>query len=235
MKCKAKIFYMKIKFLNIFQHDCQEFLTLLLDTLHEQLNDAMKSENKLDRIGVSDQEEAVAGCSQVDSLEALRSSNPDLAFLLAKYFICQLFVLNLTKNVFSGKNGRIEKNCLEQHRTSSPPVPPTTPNVSPRPEFADTSFLPKAMIDEASFMPRSLLGIDMNDLLKDAKTPNINVLAPQHCEPKPNNLIKFDSEKFSPTNRKVSTSSNRSQRSTSVTILMYLKKKCFGIFQAFVI
>jgi hypothetical protein len=53
----------------------------------------------------------------------------------------------------------------------------------------------------------------MTDYWKDAKTPNINVLAPQLCEPKPNNLIKFDSEKFSPTNRKMPTASNATPRS----------------------
>lgn len=146
----------------------------------------------------------------------LYGATQTLHFCLRSKLISTLFdkISNITY-FFSSKNGRIEKNCLEQHLSTSPPVPPTSPNLSPRPDFADINFIPNALIntDDPSFIPRSLLGIDMTDYWKDAKTPNINVLAPQLCEPKPNNLIKFDSEKFSPTNRKMPTASNATPRS----------------------
>ncbi|XP_065350294.1 uncharacterized protein LOC135946144 [Cloeon dipterum] len=189
---KSSLAVVHPQFKDYRQHDCQEFLTLLLDSLHGQLNEAKKVDCKEE----SDMEGAT--CSEDKPVE-VRNSNPNIAFLLA-----------------NDKNSHVEKNSLEQRLSPSLPAPPVSPNSSPLHE--DGSFMKVNSLTELdisrSILSHSVLGgIDINDYMKDAKTSNINVLDPQQYEPKPNNLIKFDSEKFSPTSRKLATSSSNSSRS----------------------
>jgi ubiquitin C-terminal hydrolase len=59
----------------MLQHDCQEFLALLLDTLHEQLNFAGSTDNVVSAVMEEKSDvQAVAGCSRSEDTQAQKSS-----------------------------------------------------------------------------------------------------------------------------------------------------------------
>ncbi|XP_026286437.1 uncharacterized protein LOC113212074 isoform X1 [Frankliniella occidentalis] len=145
------------------QHDCQEFLALLLDSLHEQLNSAGQASpqnpdqaRSLDRFSSSSLSHSSESSGDTQSTFRIQPIPENVApFRLAE--------LSSTLNV---NNQAINLSCRKEKNELAMQVNCTTNGAH-------------------------LHGLQ--DILKDAKTSNVNVLVEEQDA---NNSIRFDSDKF---------------------------------------
>uniref|UniRef100_A0A8D8Y791 ubiquitinyl hydrolase 1 n=1 Tax=Cacopsylla melanoneura TaxID=428564 RepID=A0A8D8Y791_9HEMI len=158
------------------QHDCQEFLALLLDGLHEQLNTATSSETTSGLTTVCD-----------TSVKEVQGTSTSLMDNNSMTVSAEKDVHNTPKEL----SGPLKvTNELKANNSTDPVSPSKTTNMAlvTNNTFCSTSTASTPMIVEfkdARF--------DLKDILKDAKTSNVNVLV---TEQEANNEIRFDSEKF---------------------------------------
>ncbi|KAF6211259.1 hypothetical protein GE061_014376 [Apolygus lucorum] len=174
------------------QHDCQEFLALLLDGLHEQMNTAAK---KMTNVGDG-------GRESPDSASKIFAQMDDQFHPSTSHRYCNQMMGNVGISDTSDAPLKQEKDACDSRST------PEMNNVLnskflPRKENSETiacdsqltNIFPSSMSgDCVHVMNNSLQQFSgLEDILKTPKTSNINVLMKQE---EANNEIRFDSEKY---------------------------------------
>ncbi|XP_034230105.1 uncharacterized protein LOC117638965 [Thrips palmi] len=144
------------------QHDCQEFLALLLDSFHEQLNSAgqisphnQDQSRSLDRFSNS---------SLSHSSESSGETQNTFRILPIPY--CSPFRLAELSNGANANNQAINLSCKKEKNE---------------------------LVKQVNCTSNGSHLHGLQDILKDAKTSNVNVLVE---EQESNSSIKFDSDKF---------------------------------------
>ncbi|KAK9506931.1 hypothetical protein O3M35_008779 [Rhynocoris fuscipes] len=173
------------------QHDCQEFLALLLDGLHEQLNLTKKkgaslldsSDNtpssSLKLLPVEDEEYVPAGTSYSNytySPTKINESNIINDLMGDNNAKKSNIKLNSTKNKPTSELNNFEE-CSSKNITF-------INNVS----YSDSIITTNNALNNSDAKLTSL-----EDIVKNAKTSNVNVMV---TEEEANNEIRFDSEKY---------------------------------------
>ncbi|KAK7793466.1 hypothetical protein R5R35_013843 [Gryllus longicercus] len=225
------------QFKDFRQHDCQEFLALLLDSLHEQLNSAScksilsegstaepqspceadeKESLQKGIIESLDQELTLQTTASLDSLKCNQSSSSRSSESSGECHNC-FRLQSIPENVVSFKESLNEKDdmdvdsgendkCFKSHEEKQD-VSVTYGQASSA-TFSNNSLSPNSSkkdlkINGEPVLEKNLVADRLNsvtqcfrglqDILKDAKTSNVNVLV---TEQEANNEIRFDSEKF---------------------------------------
>lgn len=236
---KEALGFSQPQFKDFSQHDCQEFLALLLDNLHEQLNSASckstLSEGSTDLAGPQspceidekesvpkgiidnlDQELTLQTTMSFDSLKCNQSSSSLSSESSIDCHTC-FRMQTIPENVVSFKdtcddnNKSMEEDSIkfdqllvnksEDKGNSSISCDQSlgfsnnclSPKISKKdPKTPGEPILEKNMVaDRLNNVNQCFRGLQ--DILKDAKTSNVNVLV---TEPEANNEIQFDSEKY---------------------------------------
>ncbi|KAI5711727.1 hypothetical protein M8J75_002717 [Diaphorina citri] len=163
--------------------DYRQFLALLLDGLHEQLNTATSSESSSNLASVCETTLKDAQCTSTSLLE-----NNNLAVSDKDFY-------NLRKEI----NGPIKvTNELKSNNTCDVMSPTKATNVELGNKTTSNTPPCSAVSSAGTVSPFVDFALkdtafDLKDILKDAKTSNVNVLV---TEQEANNEIRFDSEKF---------------------------------------
>lgn len=144
------------------QHDCQEFLALLLDSLHEQLNSAGLSPHNQDQSRSLDR---FSNSSLSHSSESSGETQNTFRIQPIPENVAPFRLAELSNGV-NTNNQAINLSCKKEKNELVIQVNCTS----------NGSYLH-----------------GLQDILKDAKTSNVNVLVE---EQESNNTIKFDSDKF---------------------------------------
>lgn len=174
------------------QHDCQEFLALLLDGLHEQLNTATSKD-----IACQVETEELPEKRNV-KVSTSQSTSQDIVIDCDTK--CEGKELHLFKDLPRDKKSNLEKGTNANFCSLEPYVPlPVTSHI----EKCDNLNCDKQLNNkQGTLLNREMISVVNNtaphiagleDILKEAKTSNLNVLVTKE---EANNELRFDSEKF---------------------------------------
>ncbi|XP_046671858.1 uncharacterized protein LOC124361861 isoform X3 [Homalodisca vitripennis] len=195
------------QFKDFRQHDCQEFLALLLDGLHEQMNSS-SLQNKLQDMLESDCDMENTSKMLLKSLPNGMCKNLSPTHNNLKEAIDSMKTKTPDKNESLSCTPKLDKkiNNCEVNEIETPETSYKLPLIVNKYESEEASgstnrhdqmyslrnvtkdSLPANILNNCS--PR-LSGFE--DIIKDAKTSNVNVLV---TEQEANNEIRFDSDKF---------------------------------------
>ncbi|CAG0884347.1 unnamed protein product, partial [Darwinula stevensoni] len=198
-------------------HDCQEFLALLLDSLHETLNltrrvipDDLPIKGKGERdgnpepdttnaeLGISSAGQGGGALSECSRSSPSQSSSPRSCDSYSSYDVNSSFRLHPIPEHIRRRNSEEEDLRLPDCPTEPEGPDCTHGDVDPGDAFAASSSSSSSSLREEEPGLPLTQPIALTDILKDAKTSNINVLITD--EP-PNNAMMFGSEKFGKSER----------------------------------
>ncbi|XP_066993985.2 uncharacterized protein [Anabrus simplex] len=228
---KEALGYNHPQFKDYRQHDCQEFLALLLDNLHEELNasscKSILSDGSTDPAtphstgDILDEKEMPQKLlldhdltSQTTSLDSLRcshsSSSHSSESSVESRSVFRLKTIPEDITSFRDipcfekqKEKELESTTVEDSGDSHFICNQTSDSVSNNSVFPNYFKKDFQSVSTDSSMEKNIVASRLNnvtkrfcglqDILKDAKTSNVNVLV---TEPEANNEIRFDSDKF---------------------------------------
>ncbi|XP_058798779.1 ubiquitin carboxyl-terminal hydrolase 4-like isoform X2 [Phymastichus coffea] len=177
------------------QHDCQEFLALLLDSLHEQMN--LSKTNKPCHIPTATATTASAtNSNQNGDKEPCLGATFNTATCDPDFmdFFDEHISLDNPNSPNVTMAGSPRESCLDDLDSTA-----NSPHNSPLNEDEETLDSDEIVDPKSSFNHNDMKELrqlrlnKFNDIAKDAKTSNANFLvSPQEC----NNEIHYDSQKF---------------------------------------